>query len=276
MRILDHDTLFALSALLYMALAGYFWHSRWNITSPKVGQPLTITERTVLALGMSLHGCALYLTMFPAEGMRFSFALAASTMLWFACALYWLEGFRLRLEAIQPVILGPAALGAAIPLLYEKTNIIAHASSLGFRLHFFAAMLAYSLFALAFLQAILLRIAERKLHKHDISPNMIALPPLLALEGLLFRMISIAFVLLTFAIVSGTLFSEELYGRVWRFDHKTVFALLSWGIFAGLIIGRIRAGWRGKVAQRWLMTGFTALVLAYVGSHFVSEVLLGK
>jgi len=170
----------------------------------------------------------------------------------------------------------PAALGALLPLLFEKSHLIAHADNLFFRLHFTAAMLAYSLFLLAFLQAVLLRIAEHKLHRHDFNRGMTALPPIMELENLLFRMVSLGFLLLSFALVSGSLFSGSVHGQAWRLDHKTVFALLSWGIFGALLAGRWYAGWRGRVAQYWLMAGFLALMLAYLGSRFVAEVLLGK
>lgn len=274
--ILNHDTLFALGAAIYLALSIYFWRSRWRGESVRIGSQLTPLERGAIGLAIALHGAGLYLAVFDQANMRFSFSLAVSLMLWLACVVYWIEGLRIRLEAIQPLVLGPAALSAALPLLFDRSHPIANAGSLGFRMHFSAAMLAYSLFALAFLQALLLRFAEHKLHRRDFSRSLVTLPPVLALESLLFRMISVAFVLLTFAVASGVLFSEMLYGKPWRFDHKTVFAFLSWAIFAGLLIGRWRAGWRGKVAQRWLAAGFAALVLAYLGSRFVAEVLLGK
>ena len=61
-----------------------------------------------------------------------------------------------------------------------------------------------------------------------------------------------------------------------RFDHKTVFAVLSWLIFAWLLAGRWRYGWRGRTALRWTLSGFVMLLLAYVGSRFVLEVLLAR
>ncbi len=79
------------------------------------------------------------------------------------------------------------------------------------------------------------------------------LPPLLTLETLLFRMIGAAFVFLTLTLVTGIAFSEELFGRALRFDHKTVFAVLSWLIFGLLLAGRWRYGWRGRTALRWTL-----------------------
>jgi ABC-type uncharacterized transport system permease subunit len=55
-----------------------------------------------------------------------------------------------------------------------------------------------------------------------------------------------------------------------------VFSVLAWVTFATLLIGRRTLGWRGKRAVKVLYTGTTFLLLAYVGSRFVFEVLLGR
>jgi ABC-type uncharacterized transport system permease subunit len=96
------------------------------------------------------------------------------------------------------------------------------------------------------------------------------------METLLFRIIGAGFVLLTLALASGVLFSEEIFGKPMTFSHKTLFAWLSWIIFAALLAGRSTYGWRGRVAVRWTLAGFLTLVLAYVGSKFVLEVVLGR
>ena len=96
------------------------------------------------------------------------------------------------------------------------------------------------------------------------------------MEALLFRLIHVAFVLLTVTVASGALFSESLFGKAFVFNHKTVFAVLSWVIFAALLLGRHIRGWRGKTALRWTLAGFGALLLAYIGSRFVLEVILGR
>jgi len=96
------------------------------------------------------------------------------------------------------------------------------------------------------------------------------------METLLFRLIIAGFVLLTLALASGMLFSEELIHKPAQFTHKTLFAFISWGIFAALLGGRKIYGWRGRTALRWTWAGFIALVLAYVGSKFVLEVILHR
>ena len=98
----------------------------------------------------------------------------------------------------------------------------------------------------------------------------------MTLERLTFRFVTAGFILLTATLLAGWLFGETLYGKAWRWDHKAVFSLLSWVTFATLLIGRARFGWRGRNAVRVLYTGSALLLLAYVGSRFVMEVVLGR
>ena len=108
------------------------------------------------------------------------------------------------------------------------------------------------------------------------SAQLAALPPLLTMERLLFRVILAGFAFLTLTLLTGIVFSETLFGRAMKFDHKTVFAVASWFIFAALLAGRYFYGWRGRPALRWTLAGFVALLLAYVGSRFVLEVILRR
>jgi ABC-type uncharacterized transport system permease subunit len=82
--------------------------------------------------------------------------------------------------------------------------------------------------------------------------------------------------MLTLTLGSGMLFSEELFGRPLQFTHKGVFGIASWVIFGALLAGRQIYGWRGRTALRWTLAGFLALVLAYIGTKFVLEVILRR
>ena len=53
-----------------------------------------------------------------------------------------------------------------------------------------------------------------------------------------------------------------------------MFSVLSWAAFALLLLGRARFGWRGRKAVRVIYAGSLLLLLAYVGSRFVLEVVL--
>lgn len=140
-------------------------------------------------------------------------------------------------------------------------------------LHLTLGIASYGLFAAAVVHAALMARAERQIRQAaDPHSGM----PLLTLERLTFRFVMAGFVLLTATLLAGGLFGEQLYGRAWRWDHKVVFSLLSWVTFAILLLGRTQFGWRGRSAMRVLYGGAMLLLLAYVGSRFVLEVVLGK
>jgi ABC-type uncharacterized transport system permease subunit len=269
--------LHVLAAALYAGLALHFWRSRWR--GPALDQPvagLAAWERAWLLAALMLHGMTLAQEIFPDNAMRFGFSVALSLILWLAIALYWIESFYARMEGLQMLGLPLAAVCVTLPAILPGQHVLANAQSVAFRAHFLMAMLAYSLFTLAALHAVLMAVAERRLHRGRLSPLFAGLPPLLTMEALLFRLIHVAFFLLTLTLASGVMFSEALFGKALPFNHKTVFAILSWLIFAALLAGRHLRGWRGRHALRWTLAGFAALLLAYVGSRFVLEVILGR
>ena len=82
--------------------------------------------------------------------------------------------------------------------------------------------------------------------------------------------------LLTATLVSGMLFSEEIFGKAVPLNHKNVFSVAGWLAFAILLFGRWRHGWRGRTAMKWIVGGTLLLVLGYLGSKFVREIVLGR
>ena len=275
--ILLHLLPHVVSSLLYAALGFHFWRTRWRETGRSlVTLPMQPWERAAILAALAVQGYGLYQGLFGAGGMRFSFSFALSLMLWLAVLIYWLESFRSRMDGLQPMVLPLAALSAAAPAVFPQLRVVGHAGAWGFQVHFLAAMLAYSLFTLSALHAVFMGFAERKLHQRAVNKSLSSLPPILTMEALLFRMIFTAFCLLTVALVSGVMFSEVIFGKAVVFDHKTLFAFASWAIFAALLVGRRVYGWRGRIALRWTLAGFMVLLLAYMGSRFVAEVLLGR
>ena len=264
------------ATLLYGVLGFSFWRTCVQDATGRKRQRMSGTERALLLGALVAHGLALHAAMFPGEDMRFGFGLAISLIVWLAVCIYWIETFYARLDGLHIMVLTVGLIGSLLPLAFPGPHVLVNAASPAFRAHFIIAMLAYSLFTLAALHAMLMAVAERQLHSGRLSRTLSSLPPLLTMEALLFRLIGIAFVLLTLTLASGIIFSETLFGKAFRFDHKTVFAITSWLLFGALLFGRWMWGWRGRIALRWTLAGFIALVLAYVGSRFVIEVLLGR
>jgi ABC-type uncharacterized transport system permease subunit len=122
--------------------------------------------------------------------------------------------------------------------------------------------------------AVVLAYQERQLRRKRLAGAIRALPPLQTMETLLFQLIGAGFFLLSLAIVSGAMFVDNLFGR--GIGHKTVLSVIAWLILGILLWGRWRFGWRGRVAIRWSLGGFFALMLAYFGSKFVLELILQR
>ncbi|WP_024889896.1 cytochrome C assembly family protein [Luteimonas huabeiensis] len=142
------------------------------------------------------------------------------------------------------------------------------------QLHAWFALLAYATLAVAALVAILLWAQDRALRRREFHRWSRALPPLTELEALLFRTIVVGFALLTATLLTGILFVHDLLAQ--HLIHKTVLSVLSWLVFGALLFGRWRYGWRGATAVGWTLTAMTLLVLAFFGSKFVLELVLGR
>jgi ABC-type uncharacterized transport system permease subunit len=271
------------TALLYLAIAALSWTQlRTDVSSDRRFGLVSALMLPAL-LG---HAVALGDSVFGLGGLRFGFAHALSATLLITGALLWIEGFFVPLRGLYLLVAPIAAATVILPPFFHGASLAAEGSSLALQLHLSVAILSYSFLTVAALHALLMASVDHYLHQPSADPGQglarlfAHLPPLLALETLLFRQIAVGFVLLSATLASGVLFSEELFGRPLRFDHTTahkiVFALLAWGVFGGLLAGRAFFGWRGRTALRWTFTGFVMLLLAYVGSRFVLEVVLRR
>lgn len=210
-------------------------------------------------------------------GARFGFAPALSVTAWLVMAVYLVEGRMVPVTAPR----------SALAILCICTLVLAwifpgelrpHATSHWAPLHWVLGIASYGLFGAAVLHAALLNRADRQMrsaHRHaaavgsgDATSRGL---PLLRLERLTFQFVLAGFCLLTATVVIGWWTADP-----WRWDHKAVFSILGWAVFAALLIGRQAFGWRGRHATRWLYSGAGLLLLAYVGSRFVLEVILHR
>jgi ABC-type uncharacterized transport system permease subunit len=231
-----------------------------------------------------IHAIQLHDSVFTPEGFVFGFAQDLSLIAWVGLAFYWFQSWFLPISSLRWMALVFALVCALLPSLFPGTLISPKAvSDPWFKGHFVVATVSVGLLSLAAMHAMLMSIQDRALHRRlAIVPNSHAahwledLPPLMTMESLLFNLLYVGFALLSLTVFSGLLFSQTLFGKPLVFDHKTIFALVSWFLFAGLLIARWRVGLRGRTAIRWVLSAYTALLLAYVGSRFVMEVILQR
>ncbi len=228
--------------------------------------------RRLLWLACGAHALALLGSFTPP--VHFGFAPALSATAWLVLAAYLVE------SQFYPQLRGRWALGGLGALTVVLAWLLpGHPldiqASAWLPLHWALGLSAYGMFAAAVVHAWFMTRVEREIRQAHTTPGL----PLLTLERLTFRFVTAGFVLLSATLLAGLLFGESLYGLgngAWRWDHKRVFALLSWLTFALLLWGRLRWGWRGRRAVRVLYIGAGLLLLSYVGSRFVLELMLGR
>lgn len=232
----------------------------------------------LLTAGWVLHALALALLVAGTgrgdTGMHFGFAAALSATAWMVMGVHEIESRLLPLPAVRRVLAAIGMVAVSLIIAFPGEPLVSGASR-WLPLHWTLGMASYGLFGAAVLHAVLLDAADRRM-RLKLGPPGDPGPmgmPLLRLERLTFRFVEAGFVVLSAVLVLGVATSLQTPGH-WRWDHKTIFSILGWITFAGLVAGRRAHGWRGRKATRWLYAGATLLLLAYVGSRFVIEVLL--
>ena len=268
--------------LLYLLIGWFFWRNTWShaaATSSDHPDNSIAWAQYAMLVPLLLHAATLYQSMFADAGLSFGLGNAISSIVWLTAFIYWFSGFFDRLRGLQTLV-APVAAAAAIavllPLIFPSMRPLANTELPAFKAHLLIAMMAYSLLTIAALHALLMTVVERHLHHPGSHSILNSLPPLLAMEKLLFNIIWVGFILLTLTLLSGVVFSKEVFGQPLTFTHKTLFGFISWGVFAALLAGRQFYGWRGRIAIRWTLVGFITLLLAYIGSKFVLEIVLNR
>jgi len=265
-----HATPFALAAVVaYLTATGALWRS----TAARTGE--RAVGALALALGAAtLHAIALALAIRTPAGLALDLLQTGSVLAWEAGALTALAAVRLPVATLGLLSFPVGALGAlALATDVSPPRVIALGSWV-VEAHVVLSLLAYGVLMLAAGQALLLWYQERRLRTHRVEGLLGLLPPLSVMESMLFHMIGVGVALLTLALATGASFVSDLRGQ--HLVHKVVLSLAAWAIFAVLLYGRVRHGWRGPRAVGFTLAGFAMLALAYFGSRFVLEVLLGR
>jgi len=254
-------TVAALSAGAALAYALLAWaHQRLGV----------LQTRAVMGAAWLLHALALISSLFE-QPARFGFAPALSVTGWLVLTVYAIESrlfpqlrarWTLAMLGMLVVLLAAVFPGSHYPAL----------RSAWLPLHWALGIASYGLIAAAVVHAWLMQRAEKAMRQ---GVSLDTAMPLLTLERLTFRFVGAGFVLLSATLLAGWTFSE-LFASHFIWNHKTVFSVLSWLTIGVLLLGRWRLGWRGRTAVRMLYLAAGLLLLGYVGSRFVLEVILQR
>ncbi|MES9965534.1 MAG: cytochrome c biogenesis protein CcsA [Candidatus Sedimenticola sp. 20ELBAFRAG] len=228
----------------------------------------------LMLVGLNLHAVMLFQSLMSDGGINISFFGAASLISWTALLLLLFSCLSKPVENLGIALLPIAAITIIMQLHFPAKHFLSAAAPWGLQVHVIISLLAYSLLALASVQAVLLAIQDHHLRHRHPGGFIRSLPPLQTMEALLFEMIILGFTLLTLGLISGFVFLEDMFAQ--RLAHKTFLSITAWLVFGTLLWGRFRSGWRGQKALIWTLVGFVVLMLAYFGSKAVIELVLGQ
>lgn len=260
-----------LAISLYLGAGILFWRRLAGV------QASVNREAWISSLAAALlHAAILYFDLRAEHGLNLALTHAVSLVAWVVVALFLAVSLTKPVENLGIFIMPVAAVTVLLEWLWPSPGLRLPEASLLSLAHIIVSILAYSLLSIAVVQSLMLSIQERHLRHKRAGRLFQALPPLETMEGFMFQMISLGFFLLTLTLVSGIFFSESLFGKPLVFTHHIVLSIIAWIAFAVLLVGHYRFGWRGRGAVLLTVGGFLLLALAYFGSKFVLEILLGR
>ena len=267
------------SALNFLAIIFYLIVAALLLRRLARGEAPTPVHRALLlgagGAAVTLHAVILYSGPGPAGDINLSITGAFALVAWLVATTYLLVSFWRPIDNLGVLIMPVAAITVLLDWLQPLQVPVALTSRLQ-ALHIVVALVAYSLLCLAAVQSVMLLVQDRKLKQKHPGGFLRALPPMQTMESIMFQMIGLGFILLTATLVSGAVFSDQVFGTPFKLTHHIVLAAMAWVVYGVLLVGRWRFGWRGRTAVRWTLGGFALLVLGYFGTKFVLEIILHR
>lgn len=248
----------AASAALLVVLGG---HQRWR------GAAIGLVALAFVAHGVDI-GWRGTQHVHPAQSVREAIGFLA----FIVTGGYLLASARYRLTiggaVVMPVSLMLLLAARLTPAGGAATEDL---SALG-RIHISLATIGVGVFALASALSAIYLVEERALKKKkfDTLAFKDKGAPLEALDRLSHRLIWVGFPIFTVALGLGAVWVSKLGESLDRPEYPL--AVVTWGAFGALLIGRQAYGWRGKRAAKLTMIGFAA-ALAVLGIYLVRRMV---
>lgn len=193
----------------------------------------------------------------PVQSAHFMLSVAAIV----AAGLYLVARKRLRIHALGLLVAPLGLICLLATYLLGQPGPEPRMSWAFIALHIMANLVGVALFLLAGGAAALYLVQERRLKQKRAASN---LPPLDALDSAVHRFLVAGFPLLTVGIVTGTMWARRL--EVGSTDEvlRIVFGYATWLLFAGVLLLRVTAGWRGRRAAYGAILGLSCAAAVLV------------
>ncbi len=256
-----------LAIALYCAATGLLWQEL------RQGYPRYKLALWLGVLAAFCHAAASYTGMITAQGMNISLSQVSVLISWLVVALTLLSG---TIRPLLNILIAIFPFTAFVLLIHwlvgSPPKLISHPG--GVMSHIILSVLSYSVLTIAAIQAVTLAIQEYRLKHHQLRGILKVLPPLVTMEEMLFELVLVGFILLGLSIGTGIYYVDDLFAQ--HLVHKSAFSIVAWLCFGTLLIGRHQLGWRSRTAIRWTLVAFGLLLIGFLGSKFVLEVLLQR
>jgi len=265
-----------MNLLSFVAVLGYFL----CVVGAGVGLRQAVCCRVfswffsvVLVGSLVLHGVLLEQWIQSGAGLNFNLLVAVSFICWLVLLLSLLPfGLQVAGHQLVRLVLFVCCLGSILLVSFVPFEPVWLSVKVPLVVHVVLSLLAYGVLCLAGFQAVLLGFQDRALKTKHFLRLSDFLPAVDWMEVVLVRLLVVGVLFLSLALVSGLLFIEDIFSQ--HLAHKVFFSVLAWVVFVGLLFGHRRYGWRSQVAARWTVVGLLFLVVGYLGSKFVLEVLV--
>ena len=225
-------------------------------------------------IAVILHAIVLYQILLVPGGINMGVYNSISLITWLIALTLLLAILTNPIESLGILIFPFAGISIIFTNIFQIEHKILVAQAMELKMHIIISILAYSLLSIAAVHAIVLAVQDRQLRNKHPGGFVRSLPPLQTMETLLFQMIGLGFFLHSLSLITGIIYLDDMFAQ--HIAHKTVLSIAAWLIFAILLWGRWKFGWRGATAIRWTLGGFFTLALAYVGSKWVMEIILNR
>jgi len=229
---------------------------------------------SALLAAIFIHSVLLFSLLATPRGLDLGYFNALALAGWLMALIGLVMFLKPAFENLGLALFPLAGISVLLAELFPHDVLLLQDSGWPLDLHIATSMVAYSLLGVAALQACVLYEQERRLRAGKAGGVLSGLPPMQEMERLMFQLIGAGFVLLTLSLFTGLIFVQNFMTQ--HLAHKAILSGLAWAVFAVLLWGRWKFGWRGRTAIRWTLSGFGTLLLAYFGSKLVLELILGR
>ena len=257
--------LFGIALAVYCAAAVLY---SFGMSRRRAATVLAVAGLVVQSAGIAMRGI---------EQHRTPFTNLFESLIFFAWALmavYLAMSRGKRIAALGTFTAVVASVTILCGLLLPKdvsASLVPALRSQWGSIHVMSCLVSYAGFVLAFGASLGYMVQERMLKAKKISVLQKNLSSLDDMDHLAYRMVAFAFPMLTLGIITGALWAQAAWGSYWNWDPKETWALITWLVYAAYLHVRIVQGWRGKWANRLLVTGFACILITYLGVNFLTS-----